>query len=928
PEQAQVRKIPIDHRTDIYSLGATMYEVLTLRPPLRGKDHQDTLSQIIARDPDPPRKHNPAIPKDLETIVLKCLRKDPRDRYGTAEALGQDLRRFVRGDPIEAKPQSKWELVLRRVARNRLRLLVSSGAAMLVFACVGLAWRLSVETRNVRSRAYERTVFAAAMKLLRGDTVLAGLTGKPGETVSLLPAEYKQILGESGRMAVEEALSDLERAVGSLPKRFEAHYHRGRALLMLGRGAEAIREFDEALRRRPGFAPALVLRAEALGSGEEPIIAGDERGEAWSRARRSMRRGRFEDAASAYGDLIALEESAGELYPGSGTAHLLARGAARLSAGEFDEAMPDFWAARVLSKATWGELLEPDLLLGIAYFLRGNPGDLQRADAHLSGDVNPGASMEERSLWAAAVYSSLVGWCKGLGRLPEAVEAARRVARLRPGDLRARLQLGWALLAALWGREQGRTGADAGEGDQGRALREELLQVSTDALGLERTSAAAHDLMGRALAANGEHERARGFFRRAQEIQASEVYQGRFIMRNMDGRAAAIAASVAVALSGDGKAQEGYFEDMRTMESPVNSSFGEVYPCLSEDGLEMYFGSFRPGRGQADICVAWRSDRTASWAGVRALDEINTTDNDTGPSLSADGLELYFSSRGLGGAGGADIFVARRTRRWDDEGNPVPFGTPENVVAVNSSSYDYSPEISHDGLEFFFASERPGGRGWADLYVASRAGTDEDFGEPRPLVNLNTGGNECNQRLSADDRTLFYGSGGKEGGSVMMATRETPGSEFVNATPLGPPVNALNLYAGGQAEVSADWPADGAILYLVGLPSSSWPPVIYKATWRTTVSPVPFRRGDANADGAINISDPVFNINYQFASGAAPSCLKTADANDDGIVDLGDPIFELNYLFASGPVPPAPLAECGADPTADALGCESYPPCK
>ncbi|MBN1419390.1 MAG: PKD domain-containing protein [Planctomycetes bacterium] len=89
-----------------------------------------------------------------------------------------------------------------------------------------------------------------------------------------------------------------------------------------------------------------------------------------------------------------------------------------------------------------------------------------------------------------------------------------------------------------------------------------------------------------------------------------------------------------------------------------------------------------------------------------------------------------------------------------------------------------------------------------------------------------------------------------------------------------------------------------------------------------------FRRGDCNSDGAINISDPVFNINHQFASGPAPSCLKTADANDDGIVDLGDPVFELNYLFASGPVPPMPLAECGADPTWDELSCDSYPPCE
>lgn len=119
PEQAQARKLPVDHRTDVYSLGATFYEVLTARPPFSGKDHRDTISQIVERDPVPPRKLNPRVPKDLETIVLVCLQKDPGDRYGTAEALAQDLRRFVRGDPIERRPPGRWEILSRRARRHR-----------------------------------------------------------------------------------------------------------------------------------------------------------------------------------------------------------------------------------------------------------------------------------------------------------------------------------------------------------------------------------------------------------------------------------------------------------------------------------------------------------------------------------------------------------------------------------------------------------------------------------------------------------------------------------------------------------------------------------------------------------------------------------------------------------------------------------------
>jgi len=152
PEQARGKKFPGDHRTDIYSLGATMYEMLTWRPPFKGKDHQETLSQIIERDPVEPRKENLRVPREFETIVLKCLRKEPAERYGTAEALSQDLRRFARGDPIEARPESGWEKMGRRVRRHKS--LIAVGAMFLMISMlgvligVGLLWKEKTKTEN------------------------------------------------------------------------------------------------------------------------------------------------------------------------------------------------------------------------------------------------------------------------------------------------------------------------------------------------------------------------------------------------------------------------------------------------------------------------------------------------------------------------------------------------------------------------------------------------------------------------------------------------------------------------------------------------------------------------------------------------------------------------------------------------------------
>jgi serine/threonine protein kinase len=145
PEQALAKHGLVDHRTDIYSLGVTLYETLTLEPAYAGPDRDDLLRQIAMCAPRPPRRLRPSVPVALETIVLKAIAREPERRYASAQDLADDLQRFLENRPIRAVRPTLWEHLTKWCGRHKPVLMAAAVVGTLAaVALVGgtiLIWR-------------------------------------------------------------------------------------------------------------------------------------------------------------------------------------------------------------------------------------------------------------------------------------------------------------------------------------------------------------------------------------------------------------------------------------------------------------------------------------------------------------------------------------------------------------------------------------------------------------------------------------------------------------------------------------------------------------------------------------------------------------------------------------------------------------------
>jgi len=184
----------------------------------------------------------------------------------------------------------------------------------------------------------------------------------------------------------------------------------------------------------------------------------------------------------------------------------------------------------------------------------------------------------------------------------------------------------------------------------------------------------------------------------------------------------------------------------------INTRVQEAGPCISPDGLELYLYSFLSLYGTPTLRVATRETTEDPWG--EAVKFQQPLIFSSSPDFSADGLSLYFDAERTGGSGGSDICVVTRKSTSD------PWPNPHNLGAsVNSSALEMGPSVSADGLELYFGSNRPGGSGGWDIYIATRTTLSSTWGTAEnlePMVNsASYDGHPC---ISPDGLTLFFTS--------------------------------------------------------------------------------------------------------------------------------------------------------------------------
>ena len=231
PEQA-TGEGDIDGRADIYSLGAVLYELLTSSPPFKGDNSMEVLMKCLREEPPSPRSLNPSLHRDVETICLKTLEKDPEKRYQKAGDLKRDIERYLNGETIQARPVGWWEHSWRRILRHKAVSITAAAGLLAVIAVTGLAVTTKLRDEAARRKEVQEHIYSGREHMRSmGDTLVCAAD------LQAAIQDFNQALTlDPGNRAAEEGIKDANYGIGFRRER----------LLFKGRQHLDAREFQQA----------------------------------------------------------------------------------------------------------------------------------------------------------------------------------------------------------------------------------------------------------------------------------------------------------------------------------------------------------------------------------------------------------------------------------------------------------------------------------------------------------------------------------------------------------------------------------------------------------------------------------------------------------------------------------------------------------
>ena len=302
PEQARGDLSSVSPRSDLYSLGAILYQMLTARPPFVAERPLDTVLQVINNEPVAPRDLQPGLPVDLETICMKALQKDPASRYASCADLAADLRRFINGEPILARPVSRLERMWRWCRRNP-KVAVPSG----------LAGVFIVSTALISTWAWNSAATAADQIAKERDNVKEQ-RDEAEKQKGIAQAQTIIAVANADKARKEQAEADRQRVLAGEAK-LQAEKNQklaeNQAMLALKNMQFIVTEIDDRLAKQPGMSELRIGMLEVVEKKWDELdvgLAGGIEGEAiatqmtvrYKIAESWMNLGRLTEADAAY----------------------------------------------------------------------------------------------------------------------------------------------------------------------------------------------------------------------------------------------------------------------------------------------------------------------------------------------------------------------------------------------------------------------------------------------------------------------------------------------------------------------------------------------------------------------------------------------------------------------------------------------------